>query len=180
MSTDGSEADSVDAGSVSAGEFSVQLNRKVMGAWLVATCLAVLLEVFALTAGLGNGIDWFLLVAFLAVSAVIAMHVFDKRPVLIVNQHGVHDRRISRQIIPWNAVMWHNIEARTAMPVLGVGLTDEAAKQAGVHPWAMMYKNQPAPFGKLKGYRIWPHRTLGEGHEFVRAVERFAPLVNDK
>ncbi|MGJ8531167.1 MAG: hypothetical protein ACSHYC_03235 [Alphaproteobacteria bacterium] len=180
MDTEGPKADSVEAGSASAGEYSVYLNRKVMGIWLAATCLVILLEAFALISGVGSGIDWFLLIAFVGVGAVLALHVFDTRPVLIVNQHGVHDRRISRQIIPWDAMLWYKIEAQPAMPFLGVGLVDEVAKQVGVHPWAMLFKNQPAPFGKLKGYRIWPHRTLGERHEFVRAVQRFAPPMHDR
>lgn len=180
MSTTEPQADSAETGSQLDGEFSVQLDRKVMGAWLAATCFAVCLEAAALISGLGNIIDWVLLSAFLAISGVIAMHVFDKRPVLTVNQHGVHDRRVSSRIIPWDAMLWHKIEGHLTVPILGVGLTDEAAKQVGVHRWAILYKNQPGPFGKLKGYRIWAHRTHGEGADFVRAVQRFAPRQDDR
>lgn len=180
MDTEGPKTGGADTDEAFDGEFSVQLNRKVMGGWLAATCAAALLAAVALIAGVGNAIDWILLAAFMAISAVIAMHLFDKHPVLIINQDGVHDRRISRHLIPWNAMLWHKIEAQTAVPILAVGLTDEAAKKVGVYTWAFLYKNQPAPFGKLKGYRIWPERTLGKGHDFTRAVQRFAPLQDDR
>lgn len=179
----GSEEPSVDADetdSIQSGEFSAHLNRKVMGIWLAVSLVATVLEAFALLVGVGSAIDWFLLVAFAAISAVLALHVFDKRPVLIVNQDGIHDRRISRGMISWDDVLWHKMEAQAAVPILGVGLTDSVARQVGVHPWAIQFKNQPAPFGKIKGYRIWPHRTHGKGHEFVRAVQRFAPIQHDK
>ncbi len=179
MSTEERQTDSSAMNPEMDGTFSAQLNRKVMGGWLVATCVAVCLEAAVLISGVGNIIDWLLLTAFLAVSAVVAKHVFDKRPVLIVNREGVHDRRISARMISWEAMLWHKMEAHVAVPVLGVGLTDEAAKKAGVYPWSFLYKNQPAPFGKLKGYRIWAYRTLGEGQDFVRAVQRFAPAKDD-
>lgn len=163
-----------------AGLFRAQLNRVVMGSWLAATLVSVTLEALALIMGVGSIIDWLLLITFAGISAVIAMHVFDKRPVLIVSPEGVHDRRISSRMIPWDDMLWHRLEVHRTGPVLGVGLTDEAARAVGVHPWAVLFKNQQAPFGKTKGYRIWATRTRGEDHEFVRAVQRFAPNRHDR
>lgn len=155
--------------------FSAQLNRAVMGAWLVATLASTTLEAVALIVGVGSFIDWVLLIAFGSISAVIAMHVFDKRPVLTVTSQGVHDRRVSRHMIRWDDMVDHQLQASGKIPALGVWLSDAAEKKAGVYPWSKIYKNQHGPFGKTKGYRIWAHRTRAEGHEFVRAVQRFAP-----
>ena len=162
-----------------AGIFSAPLNRAVMGSWLAATLVSVSLEALALIMGVGSIIDWVLLSAFAGISAVIAMHVFDKRPVLIVTPQGIHDRRISSRMIPWDEMLWHRLEVHGVAPVLGVGLTDKTAKEVGVHPWALIFKNQQAPLGKTKGYRIWAVRTRGASHEFVRAVQRFAPNRHD-
>lgn len=159
--------------------YSVELNRTVMGAWLAATLLSCSLEITSLVVGVGNIIDWALLGAFMAISAVLAMHLFDKRPVLTVSAEGVHDRRVSRHMIPWDDMLTHQMLANLRTPTLGVWLSEEAEKRAGVYPWSKIYKNQLGPFGKTKGYRIWAHRTRGEGHEFARAVQRFAPNRHD-
>ena len=116
-----------------AGIFSAPLNRAVMGSWLAATLVSVTLEALALIMGVGSMIDWILLIAFAGISAVIAMHVFDKRPVLIVTPQGIHDRRISSRMIPWDEMLWHRLEVHGVAPVLGVGLTDKTAKEVGVH-----------------------------------------------
>lgn len=164
-----------------AGEtvFSAQLNRAVMGAWLVATLASTTLEAGALIVGVGSFIDWVLLIAFGSISAVIAMHVFDKRPVLIVTSEGVHDRRVSRHMIRWDDMVNHQMQVSGNIPALGVWLSDAVEKKTGVYPWSKIYKNQHGPFGKTKGYRIWAHRTRADGHEFTRAVQRFAPSRHD-
>ncbi|MEP0519359.1 MAG: hypothetical protein ABJO09_02225 [Hyphomicrobiales bacterium] len=155
--------------------FSAQLNRKVMGAWLVVTLISTTLEAVSLIVGVGNIIDWILLIAFGSISAVIASHIFDKRAVLTVTSEGIHDRRISRNLIRWDDMVNHQMLVSGKIPTLGVWLSNAAEKKAGVYPWSIIYKNQYGPFGKTKGYRIWAHRTRAEGHEFTRAIQRFAP-----
>lgn len=159
--------------------FRAQLNRTVMGGWLAATLVATTLEATALIVGVGSFIDWVLFIAFGAISVVIAMHVLDKRPVLSVTSEGVHDRRVSRHMIRWDDMVNHQLQGAGNIPALGVWLSEAAEKKAGVYPWSKIYKNQHGPFGKTKGYRIWAHRTHGEGHEFTRAVQRFAPVRHD-
>lgn len=159
--------------------FSAQLNRTVMGVWLAVTLAASTMEAAALIFGIGSFIDWVLLITFVSISAILAMHLLDKRPVLNVSAEGVLDRRVSRNIIRWDDMINYHMQADGSVPSLGVWLSDAAEKKSGVYPWSKIYKNQHGPFGKTKGYRIWAHRTRAEGHEFTRAVQRFAPARND-
>ncbi|MFK8035317.1 MAG: hypothetical protein AB8B94_14340 [Hyphomicrobiales bacterium] len=159
--------------------FSAQLNRAVMGAWLAATLASTALEAGALIVGVGSFIDWVLFAAFAGISAVIAMHVFDKRPVLTVTSDGIHDRRVSRHMIRWDEMINYRMQDTSNIPTLGVWLSEAAEKKSGVYPWSKIYKNQHGPFGKTKGFRIWAHRTRADGHEFAHAVQRFAPKRHD-
>ena len=159
--------------------FAAQINRVSMGSWLAATVVAVLLEFAAVLSGVGGNLDWLLLGVFGGIAAILAKLVLDKRPVLIINEEGVLDRRVASGMMRWDDMLWHKLYADSKLPQLAIGLSDAQAKKAGVYPWSFMYRNLPGPFGKTKGYRVWSHRTRSDKDDFVAAIQHFEPSRYD-
>lgn len=155
--------------------YHAHLKRGTMTLWLIVAGLALVLEILIVASESSSWIDYVLLFCITILCAAIALQVFDKRPVLIVDADGVLDRRLSRRKIVWADMLWHELKPHGPVPLLAIGLTDQAARQAGLYPWSFIYKNQKSPLSALRGYRIWPMRTHGDPQSFIAAVRAFEP-----